>query len=154
MVSPKFLTHACKTTYLICTFKKYPFLETWIFFFIFLATRYKGFELHCREPGKNSSWLFPNFTTVATQITPCSCKIHVMSMIVFDISCPWRMNVYAFDPIKMAYVHKVKTWFHANEFYDSWLCSYPVYACSYPWSSMTWAWTGHELCMRLLWLFA
>ena len=60
-----FLQHARKTTYLICTFKKSP-LSWYLDFFpfiIFLATIYRGFELHCRGPGKNSSWLFPNFAT-------------------------------------------------------------------------------------------
>ena len=36
---------------------------------------------------------------VTMQIMPCSCKIHTMSMNSFVISCPWTVNVHAFDPL-------------------------------------------------------
>ena len=42
---------------------------------------------------------------VATQFMPCSCKIHAMSMSSFVSSCPWTVNVHAFNPLTMACVH-------------------------------------------------
>ena len=50
---------------------------------------------------------------VVIQIMPCSCKLHAMSKNNFVSSCQRTVNIHAFDPLTMAYVHEVKALLHA-----------------------------------------
>ena len=90
------------------------------------------------------------------QIMSFSCKIHAMSMYCVVSLCLWTVNVHAFDPLTMAYVHGVKAWIHAREnrmkyrikaFVHTQFMHVHVHAHEH-------VWTGHELCIKLLWLWA
>ena len=88
----------------------------------------------------------------ATQIMPCSCTIHAMSMNSFVSSCPWTVNVHV-DPLTMVNVHEIKAhdfmsteiWFMRMKFRLT-----PLFMHVHGHGN---AWTGHEQGMNWAWSY-